>query len=164
MEVSAYLHRAADLSIPRKQQAIVKSFARALEIIPRQLCDNAGFDATNILTRLRVEHRKSGNQNQHPGQSGVVDGGTPNGDDKEANSGIWMGVDFDHEGVRDNMAAFVWEPSAVKINAIQAATEACCLVLSVDETISKLSFILILLFCFSYLASLSGLSCLFSSR
>ena len=49
-----------------------------------------------------------------------------------------MGVDFDHEGVRDNMKAFVWEPSLVKINAIQAATEACCLVLSVDETISEL--------------------------
>jgi chaperonin GroEL (HSP60 family) len=35
------------------------------------------------------------------------------------------------------MAAFVWEPSLVKINAIQAATEASCLILSVDETISK---------------------------
>ena len=113
MEISSYLHRHADTSIPRKQQAIVKSFAKALEIIPRQLCDNAGFDATNILTQLRVEHRK-GNE-----------------------EGVWMGVDFDHEGVRDNMQAFVWEPSQVKINAVQAATEACCLVLSVDETISE---------------------------
>lgn len=48
-----------------------------------------------------------------------------------------MGVDFDHEGIRNNMEAFVWEPSLVKINAIQAATEACCLVLSVDETIKN---------------------------
>lgn len=109
MEVSAYLHKFADQSIPRKQQAIVKAFAKALEIIPRQLCDNAGFDATNILTQLRVEHRK-GN--------------------------IWAGVDFDNEGVRDNMKAFVWEPSLVKVNAIQAGVEASCLILSVDETIS----------------------------
>ena len=109
MEISAHLHRSADLSVPRKQQSIIKSFAKALEIIPRQLCDNAGFDATNILTRLRVEHRK-GN--------------------------TWAGVDFDNEGVRDNMEAFVWEPSLVKINAIQAAVEASCLLLSVDETIS----------------------------
>ncbi|KAK4697397.1 T-complex protein 1 subunit eta, partial [Lecanoromycetidae sp. Uapishka_2] len=108
MEISAYLHRHADLSVPRKQQSIIKSFAKALEIIPRQLCDNAGFDATNILTQLRVEHRK-GN--------------------------TWAGVDFDNEGVRDNMEAFVWEPSLVKINAIQAAVEASCLILSVDETI-----------------------------
>jgi T-complex protein 1 subunit eta len=35
------------------------------------------------------------------------------------------------------MAAFVWEPSIVKINALQAATEACCLILSVDETIKN---------------------------
>lgn len=110
MEVSAFLHKFADTNIPRKQQAIVKSFAKALEIIPRQLCDNAGFDATNILTHLRVEHRK-GN--------------------------IWMGVDFDNEGVRDNLKAFVWEPALVKVNAIQAAVEASCMILSVDETISK---------------------------
>ena len=87
----------------------MKAFAKALEVIPRQLCDNAGFDATNILTQLRVEHRK-GN--------------------------IWAGVDFDNEGVRDNLEAFVWEPSLVKVNAVQAAVEASCLILSVDETIS----------------------------
>lgn len=110
MEISAYLHRFADQNIPRKQQAIVKSFAKALEIIPRQLCDNAGFDATNILTQLRVEHRK-GN--------------------------LWAGVDFDKGAVRDNMEAFVWEPSLVKVNAVQAAVEASCLILSVDETISR---------------------------
>ncbi|MCJ1467969.1 T-complex protein 1 subunit eta [Pseudocyphellaria aurata] len=110
MEVSAYLHRFADQNIPRKQQSIVKAFAKALEIIPRQLCDNAGFDATNILTQLRVEHRK-GN--------------------------TWAGVDFDNEGVRDNMKAFVWEPSLVKVNAVQAAVEASCLILSVDETIKN---------------------------
>ena len=111
MEVSAHLHKHADLSVPRKQQAIIKSFAKALEIIPRQLCDNAGFDATNILTQLRVEHRKGK---------------------------IWAGVDFDNEGVRDNMAAFVWEPSLVKVNAVMAAVEASCLILSVDETISMI--------------------------
>lgn len=108
MAVSSFLHQYADKNVPHKQQAIVKSFAKALEIIPRQLCDNAGFDATDILNRLRVEHSK-GN--------------------------IWAGVDFDHEGVRNNMDAFVWEPSLVKVNAIQAAVEAACLILSVDETI-----------------------------
>ncbi|EQB45916.1 hypothetical protein CGLO_15132 [Colletotrichum gloeosporioides Cg-14] len=90
------------------QQAIIKSFAKALEIIPRQLCDNAGFDATDILNKLRVEHRK-GN--------------------------TWSGVDFNNEGVTDMMERFVWEPALVKINAIQAATEASCLILGVDETI-----------------------------
>ena len=40
------------------------------------------------------------------------------------------------------MEAFVWEPSLVKINAVQAATEAACLILSVDETIRELLFAL----------------------
>ena len=112
MELSSHMHGFADRNVPHKQQAVVKAFAKALEVVPRQLCDNAGFDATDILNRLRVEHRK-GN--------------------------VWAGVDFDHEGVRDNMDAFVWEPSLVKVNAIQAAVEAACLILSVDETISELA-------------------------
>lgn len=110
MELSSHLHGYADRNVPHKQQAVVKAFAKALEVVPRQLCDNAGFDATDILNRLRVEHRK-GN--------------------------VWAGVDFDNEGVRDNMVAFVWEPSLVKVNAIQAAVEAACLILSVDETIKN---------------------------
>lgn len=110
MELSKYLHSFADKNIPHKQQSVIKGFAKALEVIPRQLCDNAGLDATDILNRLRVEHRK-GN--------------------------TWAGVDFDNDGVRDNMAAFVWEPSLIKINALQAATEASCLILSVDETIQN---------------------------
>lgn len=110
MEISAYLHRYADKSISNKQQAIIKSFAKALEVIPRQLCDNAGFDATDILNKLRVEHRKGS---------------------------TWAGVDFVNEGIADNMEKFVWEPALVKINAIQAATEASCLILSVDETIKN---------------------------
>lgn len=35
----------------------------------------------------------------------------------------------------DTYGAFVWEPALVKINAITAAAEAACLVLSVDETV-----------------------------
>ncbi|KAG6287531.1 T-complex protein 1 subunit eta [Claviceps aff. purpurea] len=108
MEVSAYLHRFADKSITNKQQAVIKAFAKALEIIPRQLCDNAGFDATDILNKLRVEHRKGK---------------------------TWAGVDFKTEGVADMVERFVWEPALIKVNALQAATEASCLILGVDETI-----------------------------
>ena len=32
------------------------AFAKALEVIPRQLCDNAGFDATDVLNKLRQKH------------------------------------------------------------------------------------------------------------
>ena len=108
MEISAYLHRFADNKIPHKLQTVIKAFAKALEIVTRQLCDNAGFDATDILNKMRVEHRKGR---------------------------TWAGVDFQNEGVADMMERFVWEPALVKINALQAATEASCLILGVDETI-----------------------------
>ncbi|XP_076171647.1 T-complex protein 1 subunit eta-like [Ptiloglossa arizonensis] len=94
--------------IAGKEQLLIGAIARALEVIPRQLCDNAGFDATNILNKLR--------QKQHNGMH-------------------TYGVDINTEGIGDNMSAYVWEPAVVKINALTAATEAACLILSVDETI-----------------------------
>lgn len=109
MEISKYL-RDYSRTIAGKQQLIIAAFARALEIIPRQLCDNAGFDATDLLNKLRMRHAK--------------------GD-------IWAGIDIINEDVADNLERFVWEPISVKVNAIQAATEAACLILSVDETIKN---------------------------
>lgn len=109
MEVSKYL-RDHSRTIAGKQQLIIGAFARALEVIPRQLCDNAGFDATDILNKLRMKHAQ-GEQ--------------------------WSGVDIESESIADNMKAFVWEPALVKTNAIAAATEAACLILSVDETVKS---------------------------
>lgn len=109
MEISKYL-REYSKTIPGKQQLIIAAFARALEVIPRQLCDNAGFDGTDVLNKLRMRH---------------------------ARGEKWAGVDFDTEGPADTFAKFVWEPALVKINALQSATEAACLILSVDETVKN---------------------------
>lgn len=49
--------------------------------------------------------------------------------------GKWYGVDINNEDIADNFDAFVWEPALVKKNALTAASEAACLILSVDETI-----------------------------
>lgn len=117
MDLSAHI-RAEALKIPGKQQLILTAFAKALEIIPRQICDNAGIDSTNILNGLRKAHaRRAPNPSAPPAAQ------------------VWAGVDVDGEAVRDNMAAFVWEPSLVKVNAISSAAEAACLILSVDETV-----------------------------
>ncbi|KAH7107136.1 chaperonin Cpn60/TCP-1 family [Auriculariales sp. MPI-PUGE-AT-0066] len=111
MELSAYI-RAKGLEIPGKQQLVLMAFAKALEIIPRQICDNAGLDATDVLNKLRMRHNQP--------------------------DGRWAGVDVDGtEGWRDNMEAYVWEPSLVKINAISSAAEAAALILSVDETVKN---------------------------
>ena len=55
IEVSRHLREHA-LSIEGKGQLIVNAFAKALEIVPRQLCDNAGFDSNDILSALRRKH------------------------------------------------------------------------------------------------------------
>nr|KAG5714223.1 hypothetical protein BaRGS_018440 [Batillaria attramentaria] len=55
MEISSYL-RDYSHTIAGKEQLLIAAYAKALEIIPRQLCDNAGFDATNILNKLRQKH------------------------------------------------------------------------------------------------------------
>lgn len=55
MELSKYL-KDYSRTIEGKQQLAIGAFAKALEIIPRQICDNAGFDATDILNKLRQKH------------------------------------------------------------------------------------------------------------
>ena len=55
MEISRTL-KEYSRTIAGKQQLVVAAFARALEIIPRQLAENAGFDSTDILNKLRQFH------------------------------------------------------------------------------------------------------------
>jgi len=57
MELSKYLREHARTN-EGKQQLVIEAFAKALEVIPRQLCDNAGFDATDILNKLRQKHHQ----------------------------------------------------------------------------------------------------------
>lgn len=52
-------------------------------------------------------------------------------------SGKNYGVDINSGEVADTYASYVWEPIIVKKNAIEAATEAACLILSVDETVKN---------------------------
>jgi len=112
MELSKRLKDYA-MKIDGKVQHVVKAFAKALEIIPRQLSENAGFDSTDIIMQLRNIHHK----------------------DSEA--GKWHGVDIDKEGICNTFEKFVWEPMMSKINSMSSATEAACLVLSIDETVTN---------------------------
>ena len=57
MELSKFL-RDYSRTVAGKEQMIIAAVAKALEVIPRTLCDNAGFDSTNVLNRLREKHAK----------------------------------------------------------------------------------------------------------
>ena len=98
-------------TLPGKAQLFIAAFARALEVIPRQLTDNSGFDATDVMNALRQRHAAPGGER--------------------------VGVDCLTGGVIDTYEAFIWEPALVKVNALASACEAACLVLSVDETVKS---------------------------
>merc|ERR1712238_412060 len=88
MCVSNSLRRRA-LEIEGKEQMIVSAYSKALEVVPRQLCENA----------------------------------------------CWYGVNIEGDCIIDTFDLGVWEPSDNKINSLQAATEAACVILSIDETV-----------------------------
>ena len=107
MELSRYL-REYLRKISGKTQLVINGFAKALEIIPRTLSENAGMDSTDVLNKLRQKHSQGGQE------------------------GIWYGVDVLNQQVADMFNIFVWEPEVVRLNVISAATEAACTILSVD--------------------------------
>jgi len=109
MELSRLLRQHAK-TIHGKSQFFVNAYAKALEVIPRQLSQNAGFDATELLNKLRHAHAK-GDMN--------------------------MGIDIEHDGICNTWDRYIWEPALVKKNAITAATEAACLILTIDETVKN---------------------------
>lgn len=74
-----------------------------------QLCDNAGFDATNILNKLRVWL---------------------------AQDGVWNRVERSKD-IADNCEAVVWESAMVCISALTAASEPTCRIMSMDGTIKN---------------------------
>lgn len=112
------------MTVPGKGQLIIKGYAKAFEAIPRQLAHNAGFDATDILSMLRKKHA-AGKLCLKTEELIACLGG------------IYYGVDIANESICDTYETFVWEPALVKLNSIEAATEAACTILSVDETIKN---------------------------
>ena len=62
-------------TIAGKSQLIINAYAKALEVIPRQLCDNSGFDATDVLNKLRQKHALKDGSGKHFGVD--VNGGKP---------------------------------------------------------------------------------------
>lgn len=97
------------MTISGKNQFILTKFAQALEIIPRTICENAGLDYLSILSSLRSIH---------------------------STSESWEGINIETGSTFDVFENYIWEPILIKTNAIQAATEAACTILSIDCSFS----------------------------
>lgn len=97
---------------PGLLQHAIKKFGEAFEVVPRTLAENAGQDATEVLSRLYAAHTKDGLTN--------------------------AGVDVDEEhvdGTVDTQSEGILDLLSAKKSAIDLATDAVNTVLSVDQII-----------------------------
>ncbi|RUS14466.1 T-complex protein 1 theta subunit [Endogone sp. FLAS-F59071] len=98
---------------PGLNQHSIKRFAEALEVIPRTLAENAGLDATEVLSKLYAAHYK------------------------EENGGVAIGVDIENEadGTQDAVKAGIYDVLTAKYWGIKYATDAALTILQVDQII-----------------------------
>lgn len=98
LEISKLLKDWAS-KIEGKELAVITRYAKALEVIPRCLAENAGLDPNEVINKLRKIHATEAN-------------------------GKYFGVDVnDLGGIQNTYENFVWEPLQVKKNIIISATE-----------------------------------------
>nr|MDO8091138.1 thermosome subunit beta [Candidatus Sigynarchaeota archaeon] len=112
IEVSKRLKEYAD-TLGGREQLAVKQFAEALEVVPRTLAENAGLDQLDILVELRAKHVKP--------------------------EDYVYGVDVFTGEIQDMTKMNVWEPAAVKKQAIKSASEAAQMILKIDDVIAASS-------------------------
>jgi chaperonin GroEL (HSP60 family) len=93
-----------------REQLAIEDFAETLEMIPKILADNAGFDPIDILVSLKSAHQKK--------------------------DGVAHGVDVFDGKVKDMKKQGVLEPVRVKEQAIKSAAEAASMILRIDDVIA----------------------------
>jgi len=108
IELSLRLREYSSTLKGREQLAVAK-FAEAVEIVPKSLAENAGFNSVDKLVELKKRHEV----------------------DKRAGLNVYTGkiVDMYEDGVV--------EPLRVKVQAIQSATDAASLILRIDDVLAS---------------------------
>ncbi|HID43395.1 MAG TPA: thermosome subunit [Archaeoglobaceae archaeon] len=92
-----------------REQLAAEAFADALEVIPRSLAENAGFDPIDALVDIKRAHEE----------------GT-----------VTAGVNVFQNKIQDMNELGVLEPLRVKKQAISGATEAAIMILRIDDVIA----------------------------
>jgi thermosome len=98
------------VSVGGREQMAIEAFSEAIEIIPRTLAENAGFDPIDTLLDLRNAHKK-GNMS--------------------------AGLDLNTGKVADMKTEHVLEPQRVSRQALQSATDAAVMILRIDDVIAS---------------------------
>jgi thermosome len=92
-----------------KEQLAVESFAKSLEVVPKTLAENSGFDPIDLLAELKSSHDK--------GEK-------------------WAGISVAEGKIKDSWKEGVIEPLKIKTQAINSATEVAVMILRVDDVIA----------------------------
>ena len=95
-------------SVSGREQLAILKYAKALEVIPRTLIENAGLDTINLIADLKAAHEDS----------------------------AFTGINVFSGEVADMKEAGVIEPLRVKIQALQSAGEASEMILRIDDMIA----------------------------
>jgi len=108
IEVAKELRKYAN-KVGGREQLAIEAFADAMEIIPRALTENAGFEPIDVLIELRSAH-----------------------DNKD---GKYEGLNVFTGKVHNSLENGVIEPIVVKIQAIKSAAESTSMILRIDDVI-----------------------------
>jgi len=109
IELSLQLHRYA-ATVGGRNQLAIEAFAKALEVIPRALAENAGLDPIDMIVAIRAAH-ESGRKT--------------------------FGLDVYEGKPVDMQKAGIIEPLKVKTQAVTSAAEAAVMILRIDDIIAS---------------------------
>jgi len=108
IEVAKELRKYAT-KVGGREHLAIEAFASTMEIIPRALTENAGFEQIDVLVELRLVHNKE--------------------------AGKYMGINVFTGKLQNSLECGVVEPVTVKEQAIKSAAEAASMILRIDDVI-----------------------------
>jgi len=133
--LSVYLEHVAEQMSSREQLAIAE-FAQALLVIPKTLAINGGYDAADLVSKLRGYHAQSqgGKSDYLEMERKEIDGDVD--EVMKLEDLKWAGLNLDKGTIGNRVAQGVLEPAMSKIKSIKFATEAAITILRIDDSIS----------------------------
>lgn len=99
-------------SVGGREQLAIEAFAKAMEIIPWTIAENAGIDSIDSIIKLKNAHEKK-------------------------KDGKYYGLDLESGEAVDMLKLNVVEPLRVKVQAINSAAEVGNMILRIDDVIAS---------------------------
>ena len=102
----------------------IRAYARALEVVPYTLSENAGLNPIAMVTELRRRHAASQQEEQQAGAGSKLVG-----------KDRYVGINVRAGAITDMMEEKVLQPLLVSTSAINLATECVRMILKIDDIV-----------------------------